>query len=33
MGWARKLEESKQISVVKEFFLERGLFVVKKGHI
>ena len=31
MGWARKLEQSKEIGVAKEFFVERGLFVVKKG--
>ena len=31
VGWARKLEESKKIGVVQEFFVERGLIVVKKG--
>ena len=31
VGWARKFEQSKKIGVVKEFFVERGFFVVKKG--
>src|SRR6218665_2942775 len=31
VGWARKFEESKKIGVAKEFFVERGIFVVEKG--
>ena len=31
VGWARKPKESKKIGVIKEFFVERGLFAVKKG--
>ena len=31
VGWARKLEQSKKIGVVKEFFSEIVLFLVKKG--
>ena len=31
VGWARKLEQSKKIGVVKKFSFEIGLFAVKKG--
>src|SRR6218665_2539495 len=31
VGWVRKLEQSKKIGVVKEFFSEIVLFLVKKG--